>query len=336
MVDHLTTLLDRADVVPAVNQIEVHPYFVQPEVQAFGAEHGILTQAWSPIGGITFYREGEHTSTLQDPVIGDIARAHGKTPAQVMLRWGIQHGRSVIPKSTKPSRIAENIDVFDFELTADEMAAIDALDTGRRGGPEPEAITLEAFGRADPGGLIMTETRWPALRVDDWTATRETLHRWMQIVGKIRLAQAPMVNHWWQVTLYVTPRGLTTSAMPSGDGGTFEIEFDFCAHRLRITVEGGQQREVALEPKTVAAFYAEVLDALASLGPGDHDLARPGRDRGRRPVRAGHRARELRPAGRELFWRQLVQADRVMTGSARASAARSAPCTSSGARWTWP
>jgi diketogulonate reductase-like aldo/keto reductase len=83
-------------------------------------------------------------------VIGGVATAHGKTPAQVMLRWGIQHGRSVIPKSTKPSRIAENIDVFDFELTADEMAAIDALDTGRRGGPEPDANTLEAFGREIP------------------------------------------------------------------------------------------------------------------------------------------------------------------------------------------
>jgi diketogulonate reductase-like aldo/keto reductase len=150
MVDHLTTLLDRAGVVPAVNQIEVHPYFVQPEVQAFGAEHGILTQAWSPIGGITFYRDGEHTSTLQDPVIRDIAQAHGKTPAQVMLHWGIQHGRSVIPKSTKPNRIAENIDVFDFELTPDDMAAIDALDTGRRGGPEPDTITLQAFGREIP------------------------------------------------------------------------------------------------------------------------------------------------------------------------------------------
>ena len=150
MVDHLTTLLDRAEVVPAVNQIEVHPYFVQPDVQAFGADHGILTQAWSPIGGITFYRDGEHTSTLQDPVIGGVAQAHDKTPAQVMLRWGIQHGRSVIPKSTKPGRIAENVDVFDFELTADEMTAIDALDTGRRGGPEPEAITLEAFGREIP------------------------------------------------------------------------------------------------------------------------------------------------------------------------------------------
>jgi diketogulonate reductase-like aldo/keto reductase len=132
-VEHLKTLLDRATVVPAVNQIEFHPYFAQREVQDFGAERGILTQAWSPIGGVTFYRDRSHGSTLDDPVIGDIARRRGKTPAQVMLRWGLQQGRSVIPKSTKPSRIAENIDVFDFELSADEMAAIDALDAGRRG-----------------------------------------------------------------------------------------------------------------------------------------------------------------------------------------------------------
>jgi len=150
MVDHLTTLLDQASVVPAVNQIEVHPYFQQPEVQALAAEHGILTQAWSPIGGITFYRDGQHTSTLADPVIGEIASAHRKSPAQAMLRWHLQQGRSVIPKSTKPARIAENIDVFDFDLTADELAAIDALDTGQRGGPEPEVITLEAFGRPIP------------------------------------------------------------------------------------------------------------------------------------------------------------------------------------------
>jgi len=150
MAEHLTRLLERATVVPAVNQIECHPYFAQREVQEFGAEHGILTQAWSPIGGITFYRGGSRGSTLEDPVIGDVARAHGKSPAQVMLRWGLQHGRSVIPKSTKPNRIAENIDVFDFELSAEEMAAIDSLDTARRGGPEPDAITLEDFGREIP------------------------------------------------------------------------------------------------------------------------------------------------------------------------------------------
>src|SRR3954453_8959791 len=150
MVEHLTQLLDRATVVPAVNQIEQHPYFSQADVQAFGEQHGILAQAWSPIGGITFYREGEHTSTLEDPVIVGIAEAHSKSPAQVMLPWGLQHGRSVIPKSTKAHRIAENINVFNFELSADEMASIDGLDTGKRGGPEPEAITLEGFGMPIP------------------------------------------------------------------------------------------------------------------------------------------------------------------------------------------
>jgi diketogulonate reductase-like aldo/keto reductase len=150
MVEHLTKLLDQVEVVPAVNQIECHPYFQQREVQDFDAEHGILTQAWSPIGGITFYRDGSHGSSLANPVIGDIAKAHAKSPAQALLRWGLQHQRSVIPKSTKSSRIKENIDVFDFDLSIEEMAAIDALDTGYRGGPEPDAITLEAYGRDIP------------------------------------------------------------------------------------------------------------------------------------------------------------------------------------------
>jgi 2,5-diketo-D-gluconate reductase A len=145
MPGHLDDLLKNTGVVPAVNQIEVHPYFSEPDVRAADAEHGILTQAWSPIGGITFYRDGQHGGTLDDPTIGEIAKAHGKTPAQVMLRWHLQEGRSAIPKSTKPHRIAENFDVFDFALTDAELAAIDALDTGVRGGPEPDAITLEGW-----------------------------------------------------------------------------------------------------------------------------------------------------------------------------------------------
>ncbi|WP_036503990.1 MULTISPECIES: aldo/keto reductase [Nocardia] len=146
MREHLENLLKQTSVVPAVNQIEVHPYFRQPDVLAADDEYGILTQAWSPIGGITFYRDSGHTSTLDDPVITAIAEAHAKTPAQVMLRWGLQQGRSVIPKSTRPQRIAENFDVFDFDLTGAELAAIDALDTGQRGGPEPADVTLETFG----------------------------------------------------------------------------------------------------------------------------------------------------------------------------------------------
>lgn len=149
MPHHLEQLLDKAQVVPAVNQIELHPYFQQPELERLHHQLGILTQAWSPIGGITFYRGGEK-STLADPVILEIAAAHGKTAAQVMLRWGLQHGRSVIPKSVTPSRIAENFAVFDFVLTPQQMAAIDALDTGLRGGPDPDVISLANFSRDIP------------------------------------------------------------------------------------------------------------------------------------------------------------------------------------------
>ena len=149
MPEHLQRLLAEASVVPAVNQIEVHPYFQQTALQRLHAEHGILTQAWSPIGGITSYRGGEKR-TFDDPTLREIARQHGKSAAQVMLRWHLQEGRSAIPKSTKPARIAENFDVFDFELSSDQIAAIDALDTGVRGGPEPDSITLETYGREIP------------------------------------------------------------------------------------------------------------------------------------------------------------------------------------------
>jgi 2,5-diketo-D-gluconate reductase A len=150
MPEHLTRLLAETSVVPSINQIEVHPYFRQSAVLAADQQNGILSQAWSPIGGITFYRDGSHGSTLADPTIDKIAVAYGKTPAQVMLRWHLQQGRQVIPKSVTPSRIAENFAVFDFDLTADELAAIDALDTGVRGGPEPEQITRATFGREIP------------------------------------------------------------------------------------------------------------------------------------------------------------------------------------------
>lgn len=150
MPDVLSDLLERTDVTPAVNQVEVHPYFTQSDVQAADGAHGILTQAWSPIGGITSYRGDSTRSAFEDPVLGEIAEAHGATPAQVMLRWHLQQGRSAIPKSVRPERIAENFDVDGFELTADELARVDALDTGVRGGPEPASITPEAFSRDIP------------------------------------------------------------------------------------------------------------------------------------------------------------------------------------------
>jgi diketogulonate reductase-like aldo/keto reductase len=142
--DHLEDLLSQVDVVPAVNQIEVHPYFSQPELRSLMAQHGIATQAWSPIGGVYAYGP-RNTSVLEDPVVVELAAKYRKTPAQVVLRWHIENGFCAIPKSVKPHRIAENIDIFDFQLTADAVAAIDALDTGVRGGPEPASISPAAF-----------------------------------------------------------------------------------------------------------------------------------------------------------------------------------------------
>jgi 2,5-diketo-D-gluconate reductase A len=149
---HLADLFARTEVVPAVNQIELHPYFTQPDVQKVDAEYGILTQAWSPIGGITFYPGfgEERKNVLEDPAIGAIAAGHGRSPAQVMLRWHLQRGRSAIPKSTNPGRIAENFDVLDFELTTEELARIDALDRGVRNGPDPDVPRPERFDMVIP------------------------------------------------------------------------------------------------------------------------------------------------------------------------------------------
>ena len=149
---HLDRLLTDISVVPAVNQIELHPYFTQPDVQKADAEHGILTQAWSPIGGITFYPGfgNDRVSVMDDPLLRELAAAHGKTPAQIMLRWHLQQGRSAIPKSTNPGRIAENFDVFDFELSADELSRIDALDLGVRNGPDPDVPRPAFFDRVIP------------------------------------------------------------------------------------------------------------------------------------------------------------------------------------------
>ena len=146
---HLERLLGKASVVPAVNQIEVHPYFQQTGLRRVHEQRGIATQAWSPLGGVVAYR-GHEKTTLADATLLEIARGHSKSAAQVMLRWHLQSGRSAIPKSVKPARIAENVDVFDFELTQEELASIDALDTGVRSGPEPDNITLENYGKQIP------------------------------------------------------------------------------------------------------------------------------------------------------------------------------------------
>jgi len=132
-IEHLEQLAAETDTVPAVNQIEVHPYFTNDAVREYGQEHGIVTEAWSPIaqGGV-----------LEDPTITQIAEKVGKTPAQVVLRWHIQRGDIIFPKSVTPSRMRENFELFDFELGPDDMEAITALDRGEDGrtGPHPDTF----------------------------------------------------------------------------------------------------------------------------------------------------------------------------------------------------
>src|SRR6266536_2657208 len=136
---HLNAFLPRVTVVPAVNQVEVHPYYNQPALRALHDQLGILTQAWSPLGGVYVYRPGEETkNVLADPTVGHIAAKYGKSPAQVILRWHLDSGRSAVPKSVRPERILENLAVLDFALTSEELAAVDALDTGVRGGPNQD------------------------------------------------------------------------------------------------------------------------------------------------------------------------------------------------------
>jgi diketogulonate reductase-like aldo/keto reductase len=143
--EHLQGLIERTEVVPAVNQVELHPYFTQPALREVHAALGIVTQAWSPLGGVLVYVPGSDEShgPLTDPVVTDLAAKYGKTPAQIVLRWHLEHGVGAIPKSVKPHRIAENFEVFDFKLEHSEVAAIDALDTGVRGGPDPEQLNRE-------------------------------------------------------------------------------------------------------------------------------------------------------------------------------------------------
>ncbi|MFD8076305.1 aldo/keto reductase [Streptomyces sp. NPDC059718] len=128
---HLQRLIDNSDVVPAVNQVELHPQLQQAELRAFHARHGIATEAWSPLA---------QGAVLKDPVITGIAGRLGRTPAQVILRWHLQLGNVVIPKSVTPERIRENLDVFDFALSDADVAAITALDNGTRIGPDPDAF----------------------------------------------------------------------------------------------------------------------------------------------------------------------------------------------------
>jgi 2,5-diketo-D-gluconate reductase A len=131
--EHLKLLIDATGIVPAVNQIELHPRLPQAELREVHARYGIATEAWSPLG---------QGSLLEDPIVTAIAERHGKTPAQVLIRWHIQLGNIVIPKSVNPDRIASNFNVFDFELSEADIASIATLDNGTRLGPDPRTFNF--------------------------------------------------------------------------------------------------------------------------------------------------------------------------------------------------
>lgn len=149
-IELLTDLIDRTGVVPHVNQVELHPFFTQTELRKTHERLGIATQAWSPIGGVMRYFSDNPevaASPLSHPVVTGLAGRYAKTPAQIILRWHLQHGFCAIPKSVRAERIAENFDVFGFELAPSDIAAIDALDTGTRSGPDPAAINTTTYSK---------------------------------------------------------------------------------------------------------------------------------------------------------------------------------------------
>lgn len=127
--EHLQKVIDLGGTVPAVNQIELHPALQQRDIAAFNTVHGIVTEAWSPLA--------QGGAVLADPAVADIAARHGVSPAQAILRWHLQQGRIIIPKSVTPDRIRENLDVFGFDLTADQLSVIDGLERDGRTGPHP-------------------------------------------------------------------------------------------------------------------------------------------------------------------------------------------------------
>lgn len=153
---------------------------------------------------------------------------------------------------------------------------------------------------------------WPSLPLAAWRDTYATLHMWTQIVGKIRLALAPIVCHWWEVTLYVTPRGLTTSPIPYGTR-VFQIDFDFFDHRLVIQTAEGETRSLALEPRSVADFYRETMAALRSLGIEVNIWTTPVEVEDRTPFERDHHHAAYDPEYAQRCWRILLQADRVLT-----------------------
>jgi diketogulonate reductase-like aldo/keto reductase/alkylhydroperoxidase/carboxymuconolactone decarboxylase family protein YurZ len=264
MPGHLDALLTQATVVPAVNQVEVHPYFTQPAVQAADAARGILTQAWSPIGGITSYR-GTGTSTFDDPAIASIAAAYGKAAAQVMIRWHLQEGRSAIPKSVRPERIAENFDVFDFELTPPSSkpwtrstpacaAALSPTTSRSRPtvdpSPKPDLTTRDRRWSRKNRNPAMEEQQTPAQRL-----LGDFAPKMVQLTDDVLFGDV-----WKRPGLSPRDRSLVTVAVLAATYRPDQLN-----SHLRRALANGLTQDELVEALTHLAFYAGWPSGMAAL-----------------------------------------------------------------------
>lgn len=203
-----------------------------------------------------------------------------------------------LPPSTSPSCLAGPVLGAGLMGTVDDLAQ-DPVPTEQRG----------PSGR--PGTPMSTSEAWPELTLADWPETRDTLHLWTQVVGKVKLALNPMVNHWWQVPLYVSSRGLTTSLMHAGDTG-LEMEFDFIDHDLRVHASTGAQRVVPLQSQSVASFYKATMAALEALGVTVNIYARPTELPAAIPFEEDEVHHSYDPQAAQQFWLALLQIHEVL------------------------
>ncbi len=175
-----------------------------------------------------------------------------------------------------------------------------------------DRVPAGPMGAGAVGGSPGGRAEWPRLALDDWTGTRETLHLWTQIVGKVRLAHTELTNHWWNTPLYVTVRGLTTSPMPF-DRGLFQIDFDFLDHRLQVATSERRSLEIPLYARPVADFYAELMAGLRALGARTDIWTMPVEIPGAVPFDTDTTHGSYDPVAAWTFWRQLVAVNGVLT-----------------------